>query len=463
MNRRQFILLAQAVGLSAYFGEMAFAQAGTLHIRKSAVTEAALADIETLRQGIALLKANPVAMEYASWMYWANSHGTTELIPPEMATVWGQCKHKTSHFLSWHRAFLLFFEALIRELTQVEDFALPYWDWYGSKAIPPVYAEPTLVSGEPNPLYHALRSYRVRTLLMDAFTKSSFSSFQSSLENNPHGSVHVMVGGEMGVVVTAGRDPVFFAHHGNVDRLWNVWLAIDPLHRNPTSSTWLNQVFAYDIARLKSIRVGDILNTEALGYQYDSLTPLGPTALRLAAATQLDVTPARPQKQVPVPGAPAGAVAAGGRVVAAQQRVSVSGESLDLILALPPAMRQQIRALAPRQRHSPQLNVLLEGIHATELGLKTGFEYRVYVNLPPSPGMSHAHSDYYLGVINSFQLGHHVMHGSSLTFELNPMLARLRERGMWHEQNIHISLISDDVTETRPLIEIEHVRLLLVP
>ena len=57
------------------------------------------------------------------------------------------------------------------------------------------------------------------------------------LENVPHGAVHTLVGndfdefgqlldaGWMGSFFTAGLDPIFWCHHANIDRLWEVWLA----------------------------------------------------------------------------------------------------------------------------------------------------------------------------------------------------------------------------------------------
>lgn len=47
------------------------------------------------------------------------------------------------------------------------------------------------------------------------------------VEAGPHGAVHFWAGistlEDMGVAYSAGRDPLFFGHHGNLDRLWNVW------------------------------------------------------------------------------------------------------------------------------------------------------------------------------------------------------------------------------------------------
>ena len=63
------------------------------------------------------------------------------------------------------------------------------------------------------------------------------------LENFPHGAVHSLVGndydelgnpcdeGWMGSFFTAGLDPLFWLHHANIDRLWQVWLDRTPRTR----------------------------------------------------------------------------------------------------------------------------------------------------------------------------------------------------------------------------------------
>ena len=44
-----------------------------------------------------------------------------------------------------------------------------------------------------------------------------------TLEFNPHDGVHQAIGGNMSVVALSARDPIFFLHHANVDRLWSAW------------------------------------------------------------------------------------------------------------------------------------------------------------------------------------------------------------------------------------------------
>ena len=44
------------------------------------------------------------------------------------------------------------------------------------------------------------------------------------LESVPHNQVHGYVGGFMGSFDTAGLDPIFWLHHANIDRIWQIWL-----------------------------------------------------------------------------------------------------------------------------------------------------------------------------------------------------------------------------------------------
>jgi hypothetical protein len=61
------------------------------------------------------------------------------------------------------------------------------------------------------------------------------SSDHGVMESWAHDMVHVAVGGASGNMKhpnTAARDPIFWLHHANLDRLWNRWLD-NNAHRNP--------------------------------------------------------------------------------------------------------------------------------------------------------------------------------------------------------------------------------------
>ena len=59
--------------------------------------------------------------------------------------------------------------------------------------------------------------------------------------------VHVLVGGSdanqnpglMSDPDLAGLDPIFWLHHANIDRLWEVWRQEQTSQGNPTDANWL--------------------------------------------------------------------------------------------------------------------------------------------------------------------------------------------------------------------------------
>ena len=52
---------------------------------------------------------------------------------------------------------------------------------------------------------------------------SDWHDFSYYLESRLHNRVHGWTGGFMGQVPLAAYDPIFFAHHTMVDRLWSMW------------------------------------------------------------------------------------------------------------------------------------------------------------------------------------------------------------------------------------------------
>jgi polyphenol oxidase len=128
------------------------------------------------------------------------------------------------------------------------------------------------------------------------------------IEGAPHGGVHLWTTNpttlvppqvNMGVLGTAAFDPVFFAHHANIDRLWQVWLdtAATPPHANPSEAAWAQQTFVFYNGRRRwsQIAVEQVVDSQAsLRYRYQPPAPLGPPAPAVvAAATPPRSAPAR--------------------------------------------------------------------------------------------------------------------------------------------------------------------------
>ena len=121
-----------------------------------------------------------------------------------------------------------------------------------------------------------------------------------SIEGEPHGGVHIWVGdrtlasarADMGLLSTAAQDPLFFAHHGNIDRLWSVWTKSAKTHTNPTDKTWLSTPFTFydEKKQWRSITVADVLDSEqSLRYGFEAGAGLSETTSQ-ARSSKLEVT-----------------------------------------------------------------------------------------------------------------------------------------------------------------------------
>lgn len=283
------------------------ALAQTVYTRRD-ISRLTSAQIATLRRGVAAMMSRS-ASDPTSWWYQTNIHGTTSATPSPLNT----CQHGSYFFLAWHRMYLYYFERILRRASGDPNFALPYWN-YGDpnqRALPLPYRQPA--DSSLNPLYVSARQMNDGNLLPEsavsvatAFAATNFSSPTGSgqsfggqrlsqpshdasppglLERNPHNTLHVLIGGSTGwmaSVATAARDPIFWLHHANVDRLWKRWLDRGGGRSNPPPSdtVWRQTRFMFiNENGQQVILTGEqILNTVTqLGYRYDD----DPVALAL--------------------------------------------------------------------------------------------------------------------------------------------------------------------------------------
>lgn len=83
----------------------------------------------------------------------------------------------------------------------------------------------------------------------DFVAQHSDSAGQGILESEPHNNVHNDTGGFMGNFLSP-VDPIFMAHHSNIDRLWSIWTAQQKAAGHPTVptgslSTWQEEPFLF--------------------------------------------------------------------------------------------------------------------------------------------------------------------------------------------------------------------------
>jgi tyrosinase len=308
------------------------------------------------------MKSRPLA-DSTSWRFYGAIHGidpqiwarlgylnVTEPLPGKdiVKKFWSQCQHGTWYFLPWHRGYVLAFEQVVRaaiiKLGGPADWALPYWNYFkpGQDAMPAAFSSPDWPDGKGNnPLFVPQRygpnddghvyvpsdQVNLNAMTDPEFTGSAIGGspgfggvdtgfshggrVHGALESQPHDMVHVLVGGQaqdgtpglMSDPDTAGLDPIFWLHHSNIDRLWEVWRRNPSSHVDPTDPNWVkgpasigDRAFAMPLAdgSTWTYTPGQMGDLAKLSYTYDDLSPVGPPSplrarlmrLRALAPTQ---------------------------------------------------------------------------------------------------------------------------------------------------------------------------------
>jgi tyrosinase len=201
------------------------------------------------------------------------------------------CTHGSPLFLAWHRAYLYFFEKALQD--QVPGATLTWWDWsiHHDQGLPLAYERDQAPDGQPNPLVgsqiqpagrepggtaHTVREpggpgappLPGQHVVQELLRLTDFLDFQAQLED-VHNGVHVWVGGTMSDIYTAAYDPIFWAHHAMIDRLWRLWQLRHPQAGVP--ATLLHRALPPF-----PMTVAETLNATALGYDYAASTAAAP-------------------------------------------------------------------------------------------------------------------------------------------------------------------------------------------
>jgi tyrosinase len=239
-------------------------------------------ELEMFRGAISRTKA---LSDERGYSYFAGLHGLP--LP-------SYCQHGTLLFLPWHRAYLYFLELALQD--QAPDVSIPYWDWTAAishqEGLPPAYSQEQQDDGAENPLFSATvewprelidlvlenlpgtitaegRTLRdpdlpdelPRKATIDSILQApTFEDFSIRLEN-VHGGVHVWIGGAMSQVATAAYDPIFWAHHSMIDRLWYLW-QIGPRGTDPPAALMQQALPPFPIT------VAQTLDIQTLSYDY---------------------------------------------------------------------------------------------------------------------------------------------------------------------------------------------------
>ncbi|VVA23564.1 PREDICTED: polyphenol oxidase [Prunus dulcis] len=219
-------------------------------------------------------------------------------------------------FYPFHRWYLYFFEKIMGELIGDPTFALPFWNWDAPAGmyIPEIFTDTT------SSLYDQYRNAahqppklldlnyggtdddvddttrikeNLTTMYQQMVSKATSHRLfygepysagddanpgAGNIESIPHNNIHLWTGdptqtnGEnMGAFYSAGRDPLFYAHHSNVDRMWSIYKSklggTDIEKKDYLDAEFL---FYDEKKNLVRVKVRDSLDTTKLGYVYDN-------------------------------------------------------------------------------------------------------------------------------------------------------------------------------------------------
>ncbi len=438
-------------------------------------------------------------------------------LPPqaEQDKFWNQCQHQSWYFLPWHRGYLQAFENIVRDtivkLGGPSDWSLPYWNYneettkLASFTLPNTFYDATLPDGTPNPL--ALPKLRfgntvdhrvvidplkinLKSLNIALFTGGSTGGtpgfggpetvfhfdgdVNGGLESNPHNPVHIAVGGYInqkdaqGNVVQfeglmsdpqmAGLDPVFWLHHANIDRLWQVWLDSNPAHQNPTDPDWVEGppssgrpfVMPAPDGSTYSYIVAQMLSLEELGYTYQDLSaPTLQSTQAKVAGQQLEAIAVSDTKVTELLGANAQPINLLGSRIESPVRLDKPGiaKVTQNLSAARGLLASGNESLLPQERVYLNLENIRGNLNAVTLS--------IYVNLPAGASPA-SHPELCAGDIALFGVrvasqkdeGHA---GAGLTEvrDITDIVNRLDVNGDLDLEHLNISLFaSTDLTPT---------------
>ena len=443
--------------LLTFIGGISHANAET-YVRKDASTPAAKADLAALQVAMGKMKNlpcdNPLSWYYQGGMHWTPDARTLAKNPfcasydakhPDPKWAWDTCAShdadgfSTIHFLAWHRLYVYHLEKIVRKLSGKQDFALPYWNYVSLNPgqpqqliMPELFWSPANIS--KNSLYTAARmsslnqgkpldAYASNYLLKDAKVASQdndYATFNTDLNNGIHDYMHGYIGGSdgspppntinqqmfneidqfksnglMGNISSAAFDPIFWMHHGNIDRLFQQWT--DSIRGQKITMQDLMSVpdWPYDFfdengkkVTYTKQQVFDILYN--LDYRYDDQKTV---SVQMAAVTSVT------KETV---------------ISSAKVNKAVSAAGAQFTLALPDA---SIPVQALSAEKAPTKSIVLE-LETTFDAVPQG-RYEAYVNLPKVKISDAEKEKHYAGPMHFFVAKPHHGHKGRRVFRFD--------------------------------------------
>ena len=254
---------------------------------------------------------------------------------------------------------------------------------------------------------------------------------------------------------TAGLDPIFWLHHANIDRLWEVWRENPGTHADPTAANWSKGPKAVGERAFKlpmpdgtswTYTPGQMHDLSKLGYAYDDVSPSADALLPSTRLQRLGLSPAAAEsliRSVPMTG-PKSVELLGANA----QSLRLVGNGATSSVALDAAVQRKVSdslrgvtAAVPAPPERVYLN--LENVR----GLSDSTAFNVYINLPAGSDPA-KHPDHLAGSIALFgvrkaTLKDEAHAGDGLTFvlDISHVIDTLHLAGALSAKEIHVRLV----------------------
>jgi tyrosinase len=433
-------------------------------------------DLDWYGKAVADLQRRP-ATDPTNWRYLAAIHGYINPPFPQTAAqhdFWAQCQHQTWYFLPWHRAYVICFEQIVAaavvKVGGPQGWALPYWNYSDpanhnqARLLPAAFVPQRHPGGENNPLWVRGRNsttanfnipdqdVSLHNLTYSHFTggsagahpgfggpQTAFShggQVNGGLEDVPHNQIHDDIGGLMGDPRTAALDPIFWLHHANIDRLWEVWSKTLG-NANPIDPNWLaNLSFKFHDAAgsVLTFTASQVLDTTTLlhGYRYDDISnPIAASPHLTAMAAMVAPAPS-PQPEM---------IGASSPVVLDTPEATAR---LALRSPVAQAARARITAARPTRAFLNLENVTGQGPLP---------KYDVYIDVPPAGQETSDRPPLLAGSLSLFGVqaasdpaGPQGGSGITSVIEITHLVEQLRQEGRWDESRLHVTFVRRDGT-----------------
>lgn len=489
-----------------------------------------LAEMDKLSAGIAVMQQRSPDNSL-SWDYQANIHDVPACtlngvaLPgcvknpddvstwPEKGKIWQSCPHNNLLFLFWHRMYVYYMERQLRHAIGDSNFTMPYWDYsVASNAEARILPQPYRLSNDPsNALYVAQRNRwpgvfpqgarknfsfaQINVgMPMDgfavsyktAFEQQEWAQFANKLSAQPHDTIHDQIGGWyqgnpqspdseqkngwMGLLQTAARDPAFWLHHTNIDRLWDKWNRAG--HKNPSMPEEIQAVLddkntkQFILERCSRFGITNwmvcqdykafiFIDVDAHGKPVQVGLSARELVKQATSVRGLGYTYVEPKVQVAAASAEISAPRNGGKM-------ALAGETIQSAAIAYPQQAVDgavMNALAANTQQLHRVVLHLDGVRRAPGSALPSGNYAVYINLPAQAfsddeagNLAEEYSAYYADAIGTFAFTGSHSHPMGVDIDITRKVIDLKTRGEWFSDTVTVTLVPEGAKKEQKLL-----------